>query len=151
MDVTTLLLAIAITVIVFIATKASKLNTLIQAVLSLIAFMVSITIYSQWEHNPLVATVMFVVIALMVNLVLILSISKCLPTLETHFRTRPTKFYLSLALAMLVLVVYIVFIVAVGLLSDSVSYPIAVMHMTGGFTIIVGILSLLKRVYFRKA
>lgn len=146
MSLSSLIVALSLTAIVFIGARASKLSPRIQIVLSFITFIVSIIIHSQWMHNPLLTTIIAVLIGVVVNLALILLFPKWLSTIELSFQNKPIKSHLLLALGVTFLLFYIAFWLLIGLIGNNISYPIAIMLITGGFTTIVGVTHLSFRV-----
>ncbi len=147
MTLSTLIVAVGLTTVVFFTARASKLSTLLQIVLSFITFIVSIIIYSQWTHNPLLTTIIAVLIGVTVNLTLILLLQKWLPAIELSFQNKPLKSHLLLALVVIFLLCYVAFWFLIGLVGNNISYPIAIMLSTGGITTMVGVIFISFRVF----
>ncbi len=147
MTLSTLIVAVGLTTVVFFTARASKLGSLLQIVLSLISFIVSIIIYSQWTHNPLLTTIIAVLIGVTVNLTLILLLQNWLPAIELSFQNKPLKSHLLLALVVIFLLCYVAFWFLIGLVGNNISYPIAIMLSTGGITTMVGVIFISFRVF----
>ncbi len=144
MGLSTLIFTLSLIVLVYALTRAKKMNIALQIILCFIA---PVYLFITPEIDSLLISwlVLTLVIAT-VNLSMILLFLRKLPKIEISFSNKPAQAYLLLLLAAILLIVYMTFILFIGLLGEDFKTLMLLMALTGGFTILLGIPTLFCRV-----